>query len=379
MFFFLLFYLAIIFSSSITLIIYDRIVRKQVKVFSIFISVLFVMLLTFRPEISPDTESYIQIYNTSSNVLKSIDGVSLMNKYGNSDYSVEYGYLLLCRLLHAIIPSYRFLFLFSAIITITVIPKALNSIVGKNDENGFVNNNEDILRLSYISTFGLLYSGVAIRAGLAISLGLFAVALSRKKRFVLSLVITLFAFAIQRSSIVFLFINLLVTLLGTNNSNYSNGIFLSMGLLGTVLLLPSFRLSLSKKTVVGFFSFLERMKIQDFYYGYFVGNNAVNVGFTKLLVCLLCCIMLLSFYVQRKKYPKCYSVVLIAPILIILFFSGARALSRFYDMFLIFVLPLLVMMQSENDGCGTNRVLHCFVVIVLMAISINTCFILGAD
>jgi hypothetical protein len=342
-------------------------------IWSNIITIGFIALLTFRPIATPDTEAYVLISRYSQDVINSIENINLFSKYGNIYFSVEYGYLVLCSIINRISSNYRFLFFVVACFTTYMIPAFLSKLSLTNDTK----MDSRFIRLCYIATFGLLYSGVALRSGIAISLGLVSVYFAQKRKWIPLFIFSFLAFTIQRSSLLLLLISLAFLLFKKFSNEKSNKRYFTIALLGCGLLIPVFRRNISKFCISFLFSVANRFGIKGFYESYISDNFLGGIGITKSLVCLLLLMTLFIVFKEKKSYPKPFLWVLILPIYFIVLFYGANALSRLYDIALILILPILYDFYIGDRNNIYERGIFVVSMLLMILISINTCFVLG--
>lgn len=304
------------------------------RTFASLLFVFFVIVIAFRPLDSPDTLSYKNIYYSSDSILKEISEVNLFLKYGNVDGSVEYGFLFLCSLMLKVFPSYRFFFGIIAAFNAIIISFCLYKLFFKKKEkDAFF-----LILALYMCSFGILYSGIAIRAGMGIAIGLISAVFAKNKRVFLCSAFLLLGFCIHRASIIFAFADIILFLSEIKQKNSLNKnainklIVIEAFLLFVAYILFAFAISQRIEgvlTLVGLQSYLS----------YFSGN--VKLGVTKTIVCFIV-FAVLAYSVNKKCQLSSGVTVLlmIVPVLAVAFVSFMAA-SRLYDQLFVLVLGAL--------------------------------------
>jgi hypothetical protein len=349
--------------------------------------IIFAVVIALRPSTTPDTAFYIRVFEKSNSLLPSIKSIDLFSKY----YDVEYGYLVLCSLFRGIINDYHVFFFVIALVTVYFIPRNLTLLLCEQQiaskmslralhihrrVDFVIKPKESFLRSCYIIAFGILYSGIAIRAGLAITFGTWAVYLTNKKNFLGTVIALFVGFSIHRTLIVFTIVSLLVLMFNYIGNTKVNRIFMVISLVELVIMSIDLRLEISSVFYNYFSLMLKEINLIG-YYDSFIGSGNSSVGITKMIICLCIFTLLATLYFSRIYVSIFYQIMAIASMTTILLFVNARAVSRLYDLFLLFCIPIL---KAVFDDYSENKRIFSLIsfisIISLLAIvSLKTCFI----
>lgn len=139
--------------------------------YSVFFFGAFVIIMAIRPIGMPDTQAYADMYQK----------VNLHTEYGFSitrtcpQIDIEYGFLYFIKLAKALKISFRMFLAMQALFCSVLVYLSIKNI------NEFLESdckiNIPLFLVIYYSFFGVYYEGIAIRAGMAISLGLYSISL----------------------------------------------------------------------------------------------------------------------------------------------------------------------------------------------------------
>ena len=338
----------IVLLSFLYLLVLKHLTKRTSLFLAFLLYLFFVLVIMFRPLDSPDTSAYMNIYGSSRRILGGVKEIDLFSKYGDNDGTYEYGFLAISAFF-SLFASFRFFLGAIALFTSLIIPYCLSELFRRKEEKSVNYKKRLSFFVLYLCTFGLLYSGVAIRAGCGISIGLMSSLMIKKRRFLLAIVFLVLAFSVHRTSIVFLIIDLLFLLSVKEKRCLSqNRIrFLLIVELFAVLVL----LVLGRAFLYGVINNVFGSIGLDSYLSYHTSES--GLGLTKILICLI--VFGLLFYISIIKAPIANThiyLLLFIPLLIILF-ADFRAASRLYDQFLIFIVGVII--YSYYKVIKTNR------------------------
>ncbi|HHX11285.1 MAG TPA: hypothetical protein GX731_00555, partial [Clostridiales bacterium] len=173
----------------------------------------FLLMIAFRPTTVRDTIPYMNLFNSMDSyqftlgLSRNISNVSRM----------EVGFINLCKLSSLISSSYRIFFFIVAFLSVGVgtIATLLISVSWQDDCKAKYRILPALLL--YISYYGFLDSGIALRAGIAISFCLLSYAMLVHNRYVFSLLAYLLAFSFHNSVLVFLIVILIYLIIPAMN------------------------------------------------------------------------------------------------------------------------------------------------------------------
>ena len=193
---------------SLALIVYSVSQHKRLSSFKVdrvvsgilFLAFLFIVAL--RPSTVRDTVPYMNLFN-------SMDSYQFTFGLGRSvgtASGMEIGFENLCKLTSLISSSYRVFFFIVAFISVGVGTLATILIAVSWHDDPEANYRILPALILFISYYGFLDSGIALRAGIAISFCLLSYALLVRNQYVFSLIAYLLAFSFHNSVLVFLIV-----------------------------------------------------------------------------------------------------------------------------------------------------------------------------
>ena len=162
----------------------------------------FLLMIAFRPTTVRDTVPYMNLFN-------SMDSYQFTVGWGRNISSVsrmEIGFMNLCKVSSLISSSYKVFFFIVAFLSVGVGTIATILISSSWHENAKVEYRILPALILFISYYGFLDSGIALRAGIAISFCLLSYAMLAHNWYILSLLSYLLAFSFHNSVLVFLIV-----------------------------------------------------------------------------------------------------------------------------------------------------------------------------
>jgi hypothetical protein len=187
--------------------------NKSIKIFSIIAIFFFVLLVTFRSKSTPDTTAYINYFesistdiwstfSSLSNYWESEIGYTLLNQFIKSNLGNNY------KILFAIIPVINLAFIYSASKNISsiIFKESIALDISHNELKTKRKNQRFLLFMPlfalYVSYYGFMYSGIVLRAGLAISILIFAYSKILQGRYILSLLLSVVSIAFHQTALI---------------------------------------------------------------------------------------------------------------------------------------------------------------------------------
>lgn len=312
------------------------------------------VLYAFRPQSTKDTIGYI---NSFVDIEKfKINGINLLQKYNG----YEYGYIILMKVFKSISSNYRIFFfcisLFGLGLTIYALYKLTIDDLDKNGEELFIAL-ECVVAL-YISNYGFLYNGISVRAGLSIGLGLLFVVCILKKHIILATITFIIGFSFQRTIVVFLIISLILCSPLIIKKRFHAIIWATLG----VVLFSG----LSEKYIYSIVGILEkiitRYKISG--YGSFLATLDFGIGLRDIYVWLLYG-LLIAISNDDSRLLRFLNIVMVGAFVVV-FMHDVRAVSRVYDLFMLFSIPIIANYYVGNTN--NHNILYQFRGITTFAI-----------
>lgn len=299
------------------------------------------IVLGLRPETTRDTLAYIEAFNISESEIAKINFNNLFLKFSNG---METGFWFLSFLFKRLFGSYRLFFIFCSFASAIISIHYLSTMV--SDDNEFV---DPLVMLLYYLFFGIMYSGIVLRAGLAISLGVASVYYFKNKRIILGLFSLIISFLLHQSSLLFSLFALLALFMRKNAGRRFEDVCLCISVVLLIFAITNFgnyTYSILDNTLS---NFLTRIGMGKYYISY--GSSTVSIiGIKKTLICA--CITISMFLMRKSgiETKKFIFLYLLFTSFVIVFFPGVMALSRVFDMALIFIIiPIAKILKKYNN------------------------------
>lgn len=286
------------------------------------------VLMAYRPTDTKDTLNYIRVFEEYA--LDRDFAFHLLYKYKG----VEYGFLYLNVLFKTIFSDYRLWFFcvsfFNSCISVGCLHRMKNYILAEENPGQELYG---MPLLGYMAYMGVMYSGIVLRGGISITLSLMAIDLYIRKKNMRALICATVAFSVQRMCIV-LVAGLVANRIFKLKSVWQGmAIWMLQGFLlminvGAYFIEAIARIVKSffvKAGIGGFFGFL-----QDF------DNSVGKIDWLIWLVIGIC----ICLYKQNQFYRFFLHIVLLGG-WVVVFLHGVRAISRMYDYYIMFCIPLL--------------------------------------
>lgn len=303
--------------------------KGKMKVIGVALLIIFASLVALKPLEVKDTNNYVICFENSVQYLSEIDHINFLHKY----HAFESGYLLCNALFYHLIPNFRFLFfvitLFSSFFSIKNLEEIRQMEFQNSDDHWF------ITMAIYMSGYAMSYLGVAIRAGFSMTFMLISYKYFCKKKYVASMIFLLIGFTIHRS-ILCVALLMAMKIIGLKiNKRFVLCVY--------IILLAMLFLNVGgwvyNYIAESAIPVLEKIGMEEYAY-YMMSGLDQQVGLTDIWVCLSGFIIcLLSDEKGKKSFNVLYFSFLTA-LVIIVFLHGARAVARFYEIFLFFTIPI---------------------------------------
>lgn len=191
---------------SLTVLAYFVVQFRSIKVDRIAGGILFlafVCMMAFRPDTVGDTLPYMDLF-ASMDSYKFTFGLGRTIVGTNADMYQEIGFANLCKLTSLVSSSYQFFFFVVAFLSVGLGVLSTMLISSSMHEGSKVEYRILPAFLLFVSYYGFWYSGILLRAGLAISFCMLSYALIVRKRYVFAVLAYLVAFSFHNSALIFL-------------------------------------------------------------------------------------------------------------------------------------------------------------------------------
>lgn len=163
----------------------------------------FLCMIAFRPSTVRDTAAYIDLFNY-------MDSYQFSLGFGRPEFGaagdMEIGFVNLCKLTSLLSSSYQFFFFIVALLTVGV--GSFASILISTSMNDAPTTQYRVLPvfILFVSYYGFMYTGIVLRAGLAISFCMLSYAMIFRKRYIFGLISFVLAFSFHISALIFLIV-----------------------------------------------------------------------------------------------------------------------------------------------------------------------------
>lgn len=315
-----------------------------------------------RPLETKDTMGYVSGFKWISQC--ELNEINLLQKY--SGY--EYGFIFLIRILTELFPSYRIVFFLISFCGVSLSCYALiklsEKIFNKVELQGYI-------IAFYVASYGLLYNGISVRAGLAMGLCLFSVVLFLDKKYIKFALLLFCAFTIHRTSIFTLFIILAITVIPKLKKRTHYIIWLVLG----IVLVFNLAEGIMLPVVSGVLELIEKLSISG--YSSFLREYELAVGIRDYYYWALYGVFITLS--SNDDYSQKYLNVIMLGTLVVACFYGIRAISRAYDYFFLFMVPIafeLIANNQRGNGLVLLKKSAYFAILAMNAIlMLRLCFI----
>lgn len=307
-------------------------IKKNERKYVLFIIMLgFSFLMACRPTETKDTLNYIKIFENLD--ISTKYPFHLFERY-QEEFGVEYGFLHLAQFIKKLHLNYNHFFFivafFNIIISVNCLQRMKNYILPEESKGRELYG---AVLAGYVAYVGVLYNGIGIRAGLSISISLMAFDCYIRKKYIKTAIYGIIALSFQRICVVLLLALAANKLFQIKSKKQCMGIWLAQGFF-LLLNIGDYFLNIIAG-IVRYFYFRSGF---NGYSGYLYNFDS-SVGKIDWLIWLV-----IGVCIWAWADEKCYKFFLRIVLLggwIIVFLHGIRAISRMYDYFIIFSIPVL--------------------------------------
>lgn len=293
-------------------------------------------MIAFRPSTVRDTIPYIDLFNY-------MDSYQFTFGFGRPEFGaagdMEIGFANLCKVISLLSSSYQVFFFVVAFLTIGVGMFAIILIASGTNFVSLAQYRILPVFILFISYYGFMYTGIVLRAGLAISFCLLSYAMIFRKRYALGLISFLLAFGFHNSALLFLVVIVSYLFLPTGNIKTYRVLAISiMGLyifrvfdlfVGLVIHFTRFMAS-----QISFFSFIE----------YHLSLEYRESSFLKTILFFMLEFVYLTFCLNEnltKQQKKNLNVILVVSIVSGVF-GFLPIVTRVIDVLFVVIIPSLL-------------------------------------
>lgn len=317
---------------------------KDEKIVYILMTIIFSLLLAYRPEMVPDTKSYKETF----------DIIQVGKNYGFNPfgeiYTVEYGFFYLMYLFKTIYNDIHFFYFFFNFIIILIFINSCKYLISQ------LYNIKEISVLTilaiYMAYFGTYYIGIAVREGMTISLLMLCLCKIEKKKYFQVLIIGIIGFLFHRLfvSTIAIFIIWFFGDIKFEKKKY----LIVWSVCGGYLFLNN-SISIQEKFLGLLWNILPKLGI-NYYMGYLEDYiiSSYKKSFTIILLWLLIGIITI-FYNEKHASFKIVNIIYCGLIISILLYT-LKGSSRIYDFFTVFtIIPLSFARKKININSASVK------------------------
>lgn len=290
----------------------------------IFFSIILSIIIATRDENTPDTINYLNFYKN----------IEIGNLVSLSMYSFEPGFQIYTHILKIISLNNSTIYLFYISITNSLI---LYRVINNFDKS--LESNPLLFLILYYSFFGLFYNAIVIRAGIAISLMLYAISIentsmpqNRKK--ILTYFLFIISISFHYSAILSIFIYILYKII----PKLPHNVYIIIWIIATMIFvckISSHIIPMLLQTLLDIFDKLSGTNFNKYSY-YITELYKLNDQLPyRLIFQFIACLLFIPVNTNQKEYYKLLNIYLLGLFLSSLFYS-IEQLSRITDYFLIF-------------------------------------------
>lgn len=337
--------------------------RKQEKIITILLLLVFSILMAFRSEKLPDISWYSAVFeNIKTNYNY---GFSFINHY--DIYDVEYGFVWLMVFFKKFVSQnvYAFYFFISTVSSILFLLSSIAGIQYFNEcSDKEIEISFPVIFCIYSSYYGLYYCGIAIRGALAIPLMLMAIICFRKKKFILGFICCLISMTMHRLVLVML-IDLAILLLPKIKKKIILLLWTFMGI-SMILKITNYLIPIS----INILTYLTR-KILSLKYGQYINDQSFSlIPKAYIWIWIIGFLLILFCYDYRGTYRYIY--IYMFGFIVILFAGNMNGISRVYDMFTVSYISMLYEYYNNNLGIrGIKKAVIFTIVLVNTILVVN--------
>lgn len=334
----------------VTLVAYFATRLGSVKIDHIVSGILFfafLCMIAFRPSTVRDTIPYIDLF-------KSMDSYQftfgLGRHVGGVGGNMEIGFVNLCKLASLLSSSYQVFFFIVALLTIGVGVLATMLIASRMNDNAPMPQYRILPAfILFVSYYGFMYTGIVLRAGLAISFCLLSYAMIIRKRYIFALIVYVLAFSFHNSALIFLVV--IVTYFVLPSFSVRTYRIIALAIIGLYIIrffdffmTLVIRIAHIIASYMSFVSIFERYLLQGF------GESS----FLKTILFFMLEFVLLTFCFDEsisKHQKKNLNVVMVVSIIAGLF-GSLPLVYRVIDVMFVIIIPSLcytVIGMSSDD------------------------------
>ncbi len=319
-----------------TLVAYFVTQGRSIKLDRIVSGVLFLAflcLIAFRPTSVRDTVPYIEAFNMMDSYQFSL-GLGRVALGAN----MEISFANLLKLVSLFTSSYQVFFFIVALLTVGISTISILLISSSMHEGQAIKYRILPAFLLFVSYYGFLYTGIVLRAGLALAFCLLSYAMVFRRRYIFAILVYLTAFSFHNSVLFFLVIFFVYFLLPT----FTIRTYRIMALTIIGLYVVRF-FDLFQNVILRSASLLASLLPFFSFFNFYLSGEYLTSSFLLTIVFFMFEIVYLTFCFDdsiSKQYKKNLNALLIVSIIAALF-GAFPVIVRVLDVLFIVMIPAL--------------------------------------
>ncbi len=304
---------------------YWKIDRHIKRAITALLILLFSVIIAFRPAYVPDTLGYNEIFDKI--VVGKNYGFNIFGEY----LTVEYGFLYLMMFFKAIFNNVHVFYFILTYISCLIFAYAVSQLYRRFMKADI---NLPMLLGVFFSYYGIYYSGIAIRQGLALSLCLLAFYFFISKKYFRSILFLFVAILVHRLSVLSIVWMLFYILF--RHKNFSIKFMIAVNILCLIYYVINLIIGFGGGIYVVADRVLWLVGLHDAFGGWLEDyvNIPVHLSMTNLFVCLQG--FLLIYISRNSRELKFFCELYLIGEIISVLFANMYAASRLYDLFTIY-------------------------------------------
>lgn len=322
-----------------------RIKKSKIRTLLFLLIAIGSLIAAFRPEKTQDTEIYNVVYQNSVNYLNNFKINNLISIFANrSFYNIELFYVFIMAGFRHFFDSPVFFYFVQAFISNVVMVQAIYLLceyiyeLDTKEKKDIFTSHKLILIYSFYQIFcGVLYTSSAIRDGLSISLGVFAIAsLLTGKRKKIAILFLLMSILIHTTSVILLVIYFVLWIWKSKIS--------STYLWMLSVLIPVFYFLKIGTISVELFTRAAEKILQlfhiPFFYSY-ITQLDYQLPMREAYIVVLSCFIIVMISNKHLKNDK-YIVIAFMGLIMFTLAYPIPSLARLLYIFIIFLIPVVI-------------------------------------
>ena len=335
---------------------YSKGKREELLIGTIIV-IFFSVAMAWRPLEFPDTKSYNEIFQN----------IDMKKHYGFDPFgeilSVEYGFLYLMKFVKRFTDNVHIFYLCLNLLTCSLFMYGAKRVTEQVLNIRF---HSLALLAVYMAYFGMYYTGIAIRQGLSLSLGICCIPLIKEKKYLKVCILLMLSFLVHRLAItnIGVFIIFIFFHQDFGRKKYfivwiACGLYLFFNT--SIFLQEMFAGLLSR--------ILPLIHMESFLY--YITDYMLDVfRISKLNIFLWLFIGILTFYNNKAWDTKCLLNIVYAGLILSILLYTMKGSSRIYDYFTIYSVLIVggvITKVKKNRMKLTNVLIHFSIIGVLAA------------